>query len=101
MHAYFSKTTPEEVDLGIDFHCELIEDDRPSITFLVQAKGTEHFKNGWSKGIRKSTILYWLWQRSPVYLIVYDEKDGNCYCMHAKATVTSKEFLHPQDPNGN
>jgi tetratricopeptide (TPR) repeat protein len=79
--SYFSKTTSQEVDLGIDFHCELIEDDRPSIIFLVQAKGTEHFKNGWSKGIKKSTILYWLQQRSPVYLIVDDEKDGNCYWM--------------------
>ncbi len=79
--SYFSKTSREEVDVGIDFRCELIEDDHPSITFLVQAKGTEHFHNNWSKGIRKSTILYWLWQRSPVYLIVYDEKDGNCYWM--------------------
>jgi len=79
--SYFSKTTPDEVDLGIDFHCELIEDDHPSITFLVQAKGTEHFKNSWSKGIRKSTILYWLWQRSPVFLVVYDDKDKNCYWM--------------------
>jgi tetratricopeptide (TPR) repeat protein len=81
--SYFSKTNSVEgdEDIGIDYHCELIEDDHPSITFFVQAKGTEHFKNNWSKGIRKSTILYWLSQKSPVYLIVYDENDRNCYWM--------------------
>lgn len=79
--SYFSTTSAEEVDLGIDFHCVLIEKDQPSINFMVQAKGTEYFKKGWSKGIKKSTILYWLFQRSPVFLIVFDEKSKNCYWM--------------------
>ena len=77
--AYFSIPTRYETDPGIDFYCELIENDSPSTPFYVQAKGTEHFDNGWGQSIAKSTITYWLQQEFPVFLIVYNENDGNCY----------------------
>lgn len=79
--AYFSIPTKYETDLGLDFYCELIEGDSPSIPFYVQAKGTEHFDDSWGSGIPKSTITYWLQQQSPVFLVVYDENAATCYWM--------------------
>ena len=79
--AYFSNPTKYEEDVGIDFYCELIEDDSPSNPFYVQAKGTEHFDGSWGRGIPKSTITYWLQQQHPVFLIVHDDKTATCYWM--------------------
>ena len=79
--AYFSNPTKYEEDVGIDFYCELIEDDSPSMPFYVQAKGTGHFDKTWGRGISKSTITYWLQQQHPVFLIVYDDKKKACYWM--------------------
>ncbi len=77
--ALFSIPTKYETDPGLDFYCELIENDSPSIPFYVQAKGTRHFDNSWGVSIQKSTIVYWLQQVHPVFLIVYDEKNKECY----------------------
>ncbi|MHC3129331.1 MAG: DUF4365 domain-containing protein [Candidatus Bathyarchaeota archaeon] len=77
--SYFSIPTKYYKDVGIDFYCELLEEDSPKMPFYVQAKGTEHFDNKWGASIKKSTILYWLLRPSPVFLIVYDENSGGCY----------------------
>jgi tetratricopeptide (TPR) repeat protein len=79
--SYFCAVTKITTDLGIDFYCELIEKDTPSLPFYVQTKGTEHFDNSWGHNIKKSTIQYWLQQSFPVFLVVYDENEGNCYYM--------------------
>ena len=79
--AYFSNPTKYEEDAGIDFYCELIEDNSPSLPFYVQAKGTTYFDNSWGAGIPKSTIFYWLQQQHPVFLIVYDDETKTCYWM--------------------
>ena len=79
--SYFSIATKYDKDVGIDFYCELLEDDSPLMPFYVQAKGTEHFDENWGAGVKKSTIRYWLQQPFPVFLIVYDENTGNCYWM--------------------
>jgi hypothetical protein len=79
--AYFSIPTKYETDPGIDFYCELIENDSPSIPFYVQAKGTEHFDSSWGRGIPKSTIMYWLQQQHPVFLVVYEDETTICYWM--------------------
>jgi tetratricopeptide (TPR) repeat protein len=79
--AYFSNPTKYEEDAGIDFYCELIEDDSASIPFYVQAKGAGHFDNSWGRGIPKSTITYWLQQQHPVFLIVYEDETRTCYWM--------------------
>jgi len=81
---YFSNPMkPEpEYDVGIDFYCELIENGSPSLKFfLVQAKGTQHFDSRWGRSIDKETIQFWLNQPFPVYIIVYDDTDKNCYWM--------------------
>jgi len=79
--AYFSIATKYETDPGIDFYCELLENDSPSIPFFVQAKGTEHFDAKWGQSIPKPTIVYWLQQAAPVFLMVYDEVNKLCYWM--------------------
>lgn len=78
---FFSTVNPFQTDLGIDFYCELIENGSPSIPFFVQAKGTQHFDENWGQSIKKSTIMYWLQQMFPVFLVVYDEDTGNCHWM--------------------
>ena len=78
---YFAKPTKVFSDVGIDFYCELLRNDSPTLPFHVQAKGTEHFDENWTGYIKKSTVLYWLSQSFPVFLIVYDENNGNCYWM--------------------
>ncbi|MCJ7633653.1 DUF4365 domain-containing protein [Candidatus Bathyarchaeota archaeon] len=78
---YFSNPVKYELDVGIDYYCELIEKDSPSRPFYVQAKGTEHFDDYWGQNIKKTTIMYWLEQQHPVFLIAYDENDGLCYRM--------------------
>ncbi len=79
--AYFSIPSKYEEDVGIDFYCELIEDDSPSLPFYVQAKGSEHFDRKWGRNIPKSTIIYWLRQQHPVFLIVYDDETKDCFWM--------------------
>ena len=79
--AYFSIATKYETDPGIDFYCELLENDSPSLPFYVQAKGTEHFDDDWGQSIPKSTLVYWLHQPSPVFLMVYYEVQKLCHWM--------------------
>jgi tetratricopeptide (TPR) repeat protein len=79
--SHFSIPTKYTRDVGIDFYCELLEDDSPSTPFYIQAKGSEHFDDSWAQNIKKSTIVYWLLQPFPVFLVVYDNNDGNCYWM--------------------
>jgi hypothetical protein len=69
------------LDIGLDFYCELLEDDSPTTSFYVQAKGTEYFDSNWGASIKKTTIQYWLDRLFPVYLVVNDENNRNCYWM--------------------
>lgn len=79
--SYFSTPTKYGRDLGIDFYCELLKNGSPSTPFYIQAKGTEHFDNNWGRSIKKSTIVYWLLQPFPVFLVAYDANNQNCYWM--------------------
>ena len=78
---HFSTVHPYHRDLGIDYYCELLEDDRPSTPFYVQAKSTGHFDDSWRSSIKTKTITYWLGQPHPVFLIVYNEKNDLCHWM--------------------
>jgi len=77
--SYFSNVGKYEIDVGIDFVCDLLDNSSPAEPFYVQAKGTQHFDNGWGASVKKSTIFLWLSRMSPVYLIVYDEIEKECY----------------------
>lgn len=76
---YFSNPVKYELDVGIDFYCELLENDSPTTPFYVQAKSTDHFDTSWGASIDKSTIAYWLERPFPVFLVVYDENKGVCH----------------------
>jgi len=79
---YFSLVTKVKTDIGIDFLCELMKDDVPSQKyFFVQAKGTQHFDESWGTSIKKRTVINWLNQPHPVFLVVYDEVNKDCYWM--------------------
>lgn len=75
----FSTVSKYEFDTGIDFYCELLVGDSPTIPFYVQAKGTEHFDDSWGQSIETTTILYWLYRDFPVFLVVYDKPSETCY----------------------
>lgn len=69
-----------EHDLGIDYFCELIENN--ALTgkyFCVQAKETKRFDKYWRRSIKKETVSLWLNQRYPVFLIIYERSSRNCY----------------------
>lgn len=77
---YFSYISRRRDLRGIDFICQLREDSILSQKyFYVEAKAKRHFKKIWSRGIEKRTIRLWLEQRFPVFVVVYDIKDGECY----------------------
>jgi hypothetical protein len=79
---YFSNPMKPNYDVGIDFFCELLENGSPSLKFfLVQAKGSQHFDDKWGRSFDRQTIYFWLSQPFPLYIIVYDEVDKNCYWM--------------------
>jgi tetratricopeptide (TPR) repeat protein len=76
----FSNIMRPEHDVGIDYFCELIERESPAGRyFCVQAKSTKSFGDCWIRGVKKETVRSWLNQRYPVFLIVYDESNRNCY----------------------
>jgi tetratricopeptide (TPR) repeat protein len=79
--SYFSMVTKIEDDIGLDFYCQLLENNHPTNEFHIQAKGTEHFDVDWNANIKKSTVVHWLSKPDPVYLIVYDEPKGEAYWM--------------------
>jgi len=80
--SYFSIVNKYQTEVGIDFICELCERDVPSrMYFFVQAKGTRHFDERWGRSFEKKTIISWLNQPHPVFLVVYDEINRECYWM--------------------
>jgi hypothetical protein len=63
-------------DFGIDFFCELTQEEHPYLPFFVQCKGKERATDKPDfylvKGVKATTLNYWLRQRFPVYLFVVD-----------------------------
>ena len=74
-----STTTKIERDIGIDFYCELLIDNKPFSPFFVQAKSSKHWDGKKGRSIDKGTIVFWLSRPSPLYVLFYDEKDDICY----------------------
>ncbi|BFM41061.1 DUF4365 domain-containing protein [Synechocystis sp. LKSZ1] len=67
---------PQSRDLGIDFFCEVMEGDYPTgLMFNAQCKNKEQaceMNRSLSIQIKIKTINYWLSQRNPTFLFVYD-----------------------------
>lgn len=80
--SHFAIPMKPEIDVGIDFYCQLLEGDLPSSRFFgVQTKGTKHFNGYCYRRIKRSTINLWLQSPFPVFLVVYDVNSRNCYWM--------------------
>lgn len=74
-----STATKIERDVGIDFYCDLLIDDKPLLPFYVQAKSSQHWDDKRGKSVDKGTILFWLNKPFPVYIFFYDDKTDICY----------------------
>jgi hypothetical protein len=76
----FSNPMDPAYDLGLDFHCEFLENKKASgIFFWVQAKATEKFTDCWREYIKKDTIVLWLKQQSPVFVLLLETTSDHCY----------------------
>lgn len=77
----FANCAPQDYDIGIDFFCELLDDDGfPSKKFFwVQAKTSERFEESWSQNIGKETVALWLEQPFPGYIIVCEKSSDSFY----------------------
>src|SRR5262249_29228187 len=82
---------PVNKDFGIDFICELFEDDLPSGKhFAVQCKGTsqidEHSADlRWP--VKVATVNYWLLQPMPVFLMLVDVQRKLTYWCYPKHLI--------------
>jgi hypothetical protein len=77
----FSNVMVPDYDFGLDYYCNLLEGNSPSGKFFwVQAKTTQEFDNDiWSDYIDKKTIVLWLRQVFPVYVLVFEQATEKCY----------------------
>lgn len=80
--SFFSIVSRPEPDVGIDFQCEILEEGQPSgESFGVQVRGTDSLKKRPQVCIKKSTLQYWLRLKFPVYIVVFDKNNQQCYWM--------------------
>lgn len=74
---------PQERDLGIDFICEMMQEEHPTgKLFNIQCKGKEKAKvesNSIAIPIKVATLNYWLLQPNPTFLIVVDHQNDCFY----------------------
>jgi hypothetical protein len=84
---------PQEVDLGIDFICEIMQKDYPTgKLFNIQCKGTEEAEvkgNSITFPIAVTTINYWLIQKNPTFLIIVDCQNYIFYWSFPKDFLSS------------
>ena len=76
----FANVMSPVYDVGLDFYCELLEHGSPSGKFFsIQAKTTGQFDEKWEEPIGKKTIMLWLSQPSPVFIILLEKSTGTFF----------------------
>jgi hypothetical protein len=84
---------PQECDLGIDFICELLQEDYPTgKLFNVQCKGKEEVEIKVDEirvQIPVTTLNYWLLQRNPTFLVIVDCQNYAFYWSFPKDFLVS------------
>jgi hypothetical protein len=84
---------PQELDLGIDFICELMQGDYPTgKLFNIQCKGNEEGAESGdviSIQISVKTLNYWLLQRNPTFLMVVDRQNHIFYWSYPRDFLNS------------
>jgi len=81
----------QDKDLGIDFNCELMDDEFPTGKwFGIQCKGkseVKDLKDHFSIQIKSTTLNYWSIHPFPVFLIVVDNKKNTFYWTYPKEQI--------------
>ena len=94
---------PQSRDLGIDFICEVMNDEEPTgLSFSAQCKGRNETgrKNfSLSVNISVTTINYWLLQRSPTFLFVYTPKTKSFFWCFPLTHVASLDGTWKTKPS--
>ncbi|HLO84262.1 MAG TPA: DUF4365 domain-containing protein [Nostocaceae cyanobacterium] len=84
---------PQELDLGIDFICEIMQGEYPTgKLFNIQCKGTEEIEvkgNSITVPISVTTLNYWLLQKNPTFLIIVDCENYIFYWSFPKDFLSS------------
>jgi hypothetical protein len=84
---------PQDRDLGIDFICEIIEEEHPTgKLFNIQCKGKEDAKvksDSITIQIKVTTLNYWLIQSNPTFLIIVDCQNSLFYWYYPQDFVCS------------
>ncbi|MEG4579039.1 DUF4365 domain-containing protein [Microcoleus sp. MON1_C5] len=84
---------PQDRDMGIDFICELIQEEYPTgKLFNVQCKGTEESEikgDSLRFSIAVTTLNYWLIQPNPTFLVVVDLQTCSFYWSFPKDFLSS------------
>lgn len=66
-------------EYSIDFYCRLIDKGKPLTPFWVEVKSSKCVKDDWRRSIKRETVIFWLEQLSPVFIVVYDISEDICY----------------------
>ena len=84
---------PQSRDLGIDFICEIIEENHPTgKLFNIQCKGTDAAEIDGDSiriPISTTTLNYWLLQPNPTFLVLVGRKDRCFYWTFPKVFLES------------
>ena len=66
-------------EYSIDYYCRLIHKGKPLTPFWVEVKSSKCIKDDWKKSIKRETVIFWLNQQSPVFIVIYDISEDICY----------------------
>ena len=66
-------------EYSIDYYCRLIRKGKPVTSFWVEVKSSKCIKDNWKRSIKRETVIFWLTQQSPVFIVIYDVSKDICY----------------------
>lgn len=76
----FANVAVPEYDVGLDFFCELLENNLPTgKCFWIQVKTTEKFNDHWTQHVDKKDVKIWLTRFFPVFIILYEKSSDIAY----------------------
>lgn len=92
---------PQSRDLGIDFYCELVDQDGypTGQIFNIQCKGTNEVKRegkNFSISVKVTTANYWLIQPSATFLVVVDLSKNSFYWAYPREQLAKNSSWEKQ-----
>jgi hypothetical protein len=67
------------LEYSIDYFCRLIHKGKPLTPFWVEVKSSKCITDIWKKSIGRETVIFWLNQLAPVFIVIYDVSKDICY----------------------